>query len=191
MTSPEYFDDLYARAADPWRLATSDYELRKYAATVSAVPGRPGRVFEPGCSIGVLTEQLAGRCDDLLAWDLSAEAVGTARARLVAHPHVRVEVGRVPVTWPQGRLDVVILSELLYYLSDDDRSRTVDLTLSSLAPGGHLLAVHWRHPFSEAPSDGDAVHDGLHADPRWDVVDSLVDPDFRLDLLRPAAGSAP
>lgn len=185
MTSSDYFDDLYAQDADPWRLATTAYELRKYAATVAAVPGRPGRGFEPGCSVGVLTELLAARCDELVAWDLSATAVGTARTRVAAHPHVRVEVGRVPLDWPDGPLDLVVLSELLYYLSPEDRSRTVDLALSSLGAGGHLLAVHWRHPFAQAPTDGDAVHDALGTDDRWDVVDCHVDPGYRLDLLTP------
>lgn len=185
MTSPDYFDELYAKDVDPWRLATTDYELRKYAATVAALPGRVRRGFEPGCSIGVLTELLAPRCEELLAWDLSAGAVRTARTRVAAHVHVRVDVGRVPAQWPQGPLDLVVLSELLYYLSDEERSRTVDLALSSLGTGGHLLAVHWRHPFAEAPTDGDAVHDALQADPRWDPVRSLAEPDYRLDLLTP------
>lgn len=185
MTSPDYFDQLYAKDADPWRLATTEYELRKYRSTVAAVPGRPRRAFEPGCSIGVLTGLLAARCDALVAWDLSAEAVRSARTHLAAHPHVRVDVGRVPADWPDGRLDLVVLSELLYYLSDEERSRTVELARSSLGSGGYLLAVHWRHPFAEAPSDGDAVHDALRADHRWDVVDAHVDPDYRLDLLTP------
>ena len=96
---------------------------------------------------------------------------------------MHVGVGAVPGDWPEGGFDLVVLSELLYYLSDDDRLRTVDLALGSLAPGGHLLAVHWRHPFAEAPTDGDAVHDALAADGRFTVERHEVDPDYRLDLL--------
>ena len=183
MTASGYFEELYAGSDDPWRLATSAYEARKYAATVAAVPGRPGRVFEPGCSVGVLTDLLAGRCEELVAQDLSAAAVRTARARVAHHRHVRLDVGAVPGDWPAGRFDLVVLSELLYYLSDDDRRRTVDLALGALAPGGHVLAVHWRHPFVEAPTDGDAVHDALAADDRFTTVRHEVDPDYRLDLL--------
>ncbi len=183
MTAADYFDGLYAATEDPWRLASSAYEARKYAATVAAVPGRPARVLEPGCSIGVLTDLLAARCDELVAMDLSQAAVRTARERVAHHPHVHVGVGAVPGDWPDGRFDLVVLSELLYYLSHDDRLRTVDLALGSLAPGGHLLAVHWRHPFAEAPTDGDAVHDALAADGRFTVERHEVDPDYRLDLL--------
>lgn len=191
MTSPDYFDDLYARSPDPWRLTSSAYEARKYAATAAAVPDGAGLVHEPGCSVGVLTALLGRRCRRLVAWDLSAVAVASARERVADQPHVDVRVGAVPGWWADGRPDVVVLSELLYYLSDDDRGRTLDLAAQRLAAGGHLLAVHWRHPFAEAPTDGDAVHDALLADDRWSAVDEQVDPDYRLALLRPATGVDP
>ncbi len=61
-TDRQYFVDLYASDPDPWRLATSWYERRKYALTVDALPNeRYRRAFEPGCSIGVLSELLAPR----------------------------------------------------------------------------------------------------------------------------------
>jgi SAM-dependent methyltransferase len=191
VTSPGYFDDLYARSPDPWHLTSSDYEARKYAVTADALPTGTGLVHEPGCSVGVLTAALATRCRRLVAWDLSPVAVAAARERVAGHPHVEVHVGAVPGWWAEGRPDVVVLSELLYYLSDDDRRRTLDAAAGRLAPGGHLLAVHWRHPFAEAPTDGDAVHDALLADPRWRPVDEVVDPDYRLALLRVAPADVP
>ena len=65
-----YFEAIYQADADPWRFATSDYEREKYAATLAALPLQAYRSgFEVGCSIGVLTSQLARRCDRLLAVD--------------------------------------------------------------------------------------------------------------------------
>ena len=59
--TPAYFDQLYAVDDDPWQLATSDYEQAKYARTLAALPrSRYGSALEVGCSIGVLTTQLAG-----------------------------------------------------------------------------------------------------------------------------------
>ena len=58
-----YFTDMYAEASDPWGLAERWYEQRKYAITVAMLPQpRYRHAFEPGCSVGVLTERLAGRC---------------------------------------------------------------------------------------------------------------------------------
>ncbi len=75
-TPPEYFEQLYVRDPDPWRFATSGYERDKYAATLAALPNRRfASGFEVGCSIGVLTRQLAERCDALLAADGSPTAL--------------------------------------------------------------------------------------------------------------------
>ena len=55
-TPPEYFDRMYAESDDPWRFETSEYERRKYAATLAALPrARYENALEIGCSIGVLT----------------------------------------------------------------------------------------------------------------------------------------
>ena len=67
-----YFDRMYAQAADPWQLADRWYEQRKYAITMALLPyPRYRHAFEPGCSVGVLTEKLAGRCDHVTATDIA------------------------------------------------------------------------------------------------------------------------
>lgn len=182
MTEPSYFERLYADSGDPWRLSSSAYEARKYALTMAALP-RPRyvRAFEPGCSIGVLTSLLAARCDELVAWDGAAAAVEQARERtsgsvVIAGQH------RVPTDWPDGNFDLVVLSELLYYLDVGQRRRTLDLAVRSLSAGGHLVAVHWRHAFAEAPSNGDEVHAEVNASPGVMRVVQHVEPDFLLDV---------
>ena len=66
---PEYFRRIYERNADPWQFETSGYEAGKYKETMASLPReRYERGVEIGCSIGVLTEQLAGRCEELLGW---------------------------------------------------------------------------------------------------------------------------
>ena len=59
---PGYFRDCYAASADPWGLAERWYEARKYALSLALLPAeRYSAAFEPGCSIGVLSAQLAAR----------------------------------------------------------------------------------------------------------------------------------
>lgn len=184
MTEPAYFDDLYAHADDPWGLASSQYEARKYALTVAALPRRRyRRVFEPGCAIGVLTSLLASRCDELLAWDVAPRALEQASRRVRA-PHVCFALQRVPGDWPQGSFDMIVVSELLYFLSAPDRAGVRDRALASLEPGGHLVAVHWRHAFAEAVIDGDQAHDELAAASDLRRVVHHVESDFRLDVWR-------
>ena len=64
--APEYFEDVYNANDDPWNFASSEYEAAKYAATLAALPREKyASAFEIGCSIGVLTEKLAARCENL------------------------------------------------------------------------------------------------------------------------------
>lgn len=182
MTGSAYFNDLYARAGDPWGLATSAYEARKYALTLAALPRqRYRRAFEPGCAIGVLTALLADRCDALESWDGAPRALEQARERVRA-PHVRFGLHRVPAEWPDGTFDLVVVSELLYFLGDGDRAELRRRALGSLEPGGDLVAVHWRHGFAEAASDGDHAHAELAATAGLERVVHHVEPDFRLDV---------
>ena len=71
-----YFEEMYRDSDDPWEFGTSPYEQRKYAVTVASLPRiRYRSAYEPGCSIGVLTELLATRCDRLLSSDIIPSAL--------------------------------------------------------------------------------------------------------------------
>lgn len=186
--SAEYFEELYRRDADPWDLATSDYERDKFAQTVAAVGRRRGRALEVGCSIGVLTAALARVCDDLLAVDASEHAVLAARDRVRDLPHVRVERRAVPAEMPGGPFDLIVCSEVLYYWDAEGLAGLWALLRAALAPGGAIVAVHWRGPVRHYPQDGDGVHDLLRAE-RGDLVVgvSAVHARYRLDRFDRAA----
>jgi SAM-dependent methyltransferase len=186
--SAEYFEELYRRDPDPWDLATSDYERAKYAETVAAVGARRRRALEVGCSIGVLTARLAPLCDPLLAVDASAHAVEAARARLQGVAGVRVERRSVPRELPAGPFDLIVCSEVLYYWDPPGLAELWRDLRGALAPGGSLLAVHWRGPVRHYPQGGDAVHAALRADAGDLAVGlSLTRPAFRLDRFDRAA----
>ena len=88
--APEYFEDVYNAEDDPWNFAASEYEASKYAATLAALPGEHYEsAFEIGCSIGVLTAQLAEKCESLLAVDVNDKALRQARRRCESLPNVR------------------------------------------------------------------------------------------------------
>src|ERR1700722_19701349 len=92
----EFFERIYALDADPWNFASDAYELSRYEALIAALSNQHfERAFEPGCSVGVLTERLAPFCGLLLATDLSSNAVAQARARCSSLPNVQIEQGSV------------------------------------------------------------------------------------------------
>jgi len=183
-----YFRDRYVASPDPYGLAERWYEARKYAISVALLPReRYGAAFEPGCSIGVLTTMLALRCDRLLACDVVPEAVAAARARTAGLPGVRVERRTVPGEWPPHPFDLIVLSELLYYFDDADLDEVLRLSIGALRPGGHLLAVHWRHP-APHPRTGDEVHRQLAAHAGLARLAHYRDPDFTAEVYTHAGG---
>jgi LmbE family N-acetylglucosaminyl deacetylase/SAM-dependent methyltransferase len=186
--SAGWFDRFYARTGeDPWGFRDRWYEQRKRALTVACLPRRRfRRVFEPGCSIGMLTQELAARCDELVAADAAEAAVRVARAQVAAWPGVSVEVRRVPADWPAGEFDLVVLSEVGYYCDRGDLQKVIDATVTSLAPDGVVVACHWRRPVPDYPLTGDDVHAALADDPRLGLLARHEEEDFRLEVyVRP------
>jgi SAM-dependent methyltransferase len=180
----DYFERLYAADDDPWSFATSRYELDKYEDTVAALGPRYGRALEIGCSVGVLTQRLAPRCGELLAVDVNERALSAARTRCAALPHVAFAACCVPDGFPEGRFDLVVLSEVAYYWSDADLALARDRIASSLEPGGDLLLVHFLPKVDDYVRDGDAVHRFFLADERFARVHGHRAVRYRLDLLR-------
>jgi SAM-dependent methyltransferase len=186
---PGHFRERYSASSDPYGLAERWYEARKYALTVALLPReRYGTAFEPGCSIGVLTAALASRCDSLLACDAIPDAVASARSRTAGRPGVRVEQRVIPGEWPTQSFDLIVFSEILYYFDDADLDQVLRLGILALRPGGHLLAVHWRHHAPDHPRDGDEVHQLLAGDPRLARLARYRDPDFTAEVYTHSDG---
>ena len=157
---PGYFEDVYRANDDPWAFASSPYEREKYAATLAALPRpRYERAFEIGCSIGVLTAQLATRCGHLLSVDVSETALAQARQRCAGLPQVELRNMQVPNKFPGGEFDLMLLSEVGYYWSPPDLARAADQLLAALPAGGQLLLVHWTPVVPDYPQTGDEVHE--------------------------------
>ena len=156
----EDFEALYASDPDPWAFETSAYEQSKYTATVEALRGhRYKRALEVGCSIGVFTARLAEHCDTLLAVDAAQTAVDHARARLAGSSNVIVERRELPEDFPEGPFELIVCSEVLYYLDPPAFHAMLDAIARELT--GSLLAVHWRHGTNSYPLRGDEVHERL------------------------------
>ncbi|SIS09056.1 SAM-dependent methyltransferase [Williamsia sterculiae] len=181
---PDYFRKMYHDHDDPWGFTDRWYEHRKVALTTALLPrSRYGRGLEIGSSIGVLSAELARRCDGLLCLELEPRAAELAAERVRSFgDRVHIRVTDFFADRPAGPFDLIVLSEVLYYASADQLAATVDWLPVALAAGGAVIAVHWRHPVAEYPLTGDQVHDTLTAG-GLAVAATYQDADLRADVL--------
>jgi SAM-dependent methyltransferase len=181
---PGYFHALYARDHDPWRFATSAYEKRKYRATLDAMTrSHYERGFEVGCSIGVLTRDLATRCTALLAVDAVEQALSAAAKRCNDRPSVAFRRMVVPDELPDDTFDLILLSEVAYYWTISDLNRMADWMRDHLVTGGDLVLVHWRGE-TDYPTSGDAVHEMLLGNSAFGCLTDRIQAKYRLSVLR-------
>ena len=186
-----YFDNMFADNPDPWGFGSRWYEQRKRALTLACLPSqRYGSGYEPGCANGELSAALASRCDRLLVSDGSDRAVALARKRLQSCPHVDVIKAWVPEEWPAQNFELIVLSEFLFYVSVSALEAIAANVLATLAPGGTVLACHWRHPVPHSVMNGDQAHEKLARCLNLPTLCQVLEPDLRLDVWSAAPSVA-
>jgi SAM-dependent methyltransferase len=181
---PAYFDRRYEENPDPWGFAYSDYEHQKYDASIAALPRREYQsAYELGCSIGVFTARLASKCDQLLAVDVSKRAIQQAIRRCCKLKNVRFQTAYLPRDFAKINYDLIVVSEMGYYLNEGDLAYLRSLIESSLKRGGHLLMVHWTPVIGENPLTGDEVHACFLESEGFTHLNGDRKDTYRLDLL--------
>jgi predicted TPR repeat methyltransferase len=162
-TSQAFFESMYRAKSDPWNFASNRYELNRYEAILRALQQRSYRhAFEPGCSIGMLTEQLASICGRIDAIDISPTAVLQAQKRCQSFANVHIGFGALPHHIPAGIFDLVIFSEIGYYFGDSLLKDLMNRILGRMSIGGTLLAAHWLGTSPDHLLTGDRVHEIIH-----------------------------
>jgi cyclopropane fatty-acyl-phospholipid synthase-like methyltransferase len=182
----EYFEALYRTEEDPWEFATSAYEAEKYARTLAVLGAEPiPAALEVGCSIGVLTAQLARRCEHLVATEVSPTALEQARRRCAAHANIDFRLTLSNGEALGGPYDLVLLSEVVYFWDDADLAAFAQRFEHALAPGGQVALVHWLGE-TDFPKSADHAVAEFRAALLGDYTVELSErtADYRLDLWR-------
>ena len=173
------------RAPARWSDDGGPYDQATAAAMLDACgPGPFASALELGGPIGAFTELLAQRCATLTRIDISATAASMARRRLADLANVEVLRGPIPDAIPERKYDLVVASDILYYLPPADFERTLAVVGSRLVADGRLVAVHWPPEESERPFTADEVHARLRDVPWLEPVRAEQNPDFLIDLLK-------
>ncbi len=183
----EHFARLYADDGDPWHVRTSAYELAKREAALAILGSRRHRrALEAGCGEGHLTGALiaSGKAEQAVGIDRDPAIVDRANARGFGE-HARFQVGSLPDDLPDGPFDLLVLSEILYFLREDALDTLAAKLAVRLEKGASLLLVSYRGA-TGTPLSGTDAADYFIARLGAGVTSlaSQEEPGYRLDLLR-------
>lgn len=188
-----YFDQIYSTTDDPWGFETREYEREKYVRTIASLPQeRYRRCLEIGCSVGVLSRLLLGRCDGLFATEINDRALAAARDRNADLPTGAFVKMNFPEEVPPGTFDLVVLSEVAYYWAAPAFRLAQKLILDQLLEaGGTLILVHYTPVETDYPLTGEEVHEAYLAESRGESaplrqVSAYRAEQYRIDVFQRA-----
>lgn len=192
----EFWEQVFM-VEDPWDY-DSAYEQEKYERQLALLPQRPiRRALELAGAEGHFTRQLAPRVEQLLTTDISRTALERNRARHEGLGNVAfqtLDLAGEPIA--PGH-DLIVCSEVLYYLDGFDELRRVAAKIAdALEPGGVFLTAHafvltddrtrtgfdWGHPFG-----AEGIATTFAATPGMAHEASLQTEIYRIDRFRKIA----
>lgn len=186
----DVFENLFQQDPDPWDFESSPYEHKKLQRVLQCLPCSPiAFAVELGCAIGVGTLALTQRCQRILAVDASETALTKARQRCQEYALVSFIKAFLPSAYPvvdAAGCDLVLISEILYFLSQTDIQKLAFQTTTSLKITGHILIVNWTGE-TDTPCTGDeAANCFIQACLAHDWVPDLSErgEGYRIDRLR-------
>lgn len=145
------FETLFATQPDPWKY-TSEYEQTKYEQTLSLIPqSKVNNVLELACAEGHFTVQLAAKVKRLLATDISQIALERTAERCNQFKHIDFKRLDLVADDIPGTFELVICSEVLYYVGSKTDLKNVALKMmNAVEPGGYILMAH-AHVVADEP----------------------------------------
>jgi SAM-dependent methyltransferase len=149
--NPDGFEHLFRNNIDPWSYTTSRFEAFKRTILLHACGCRTyGRGLELGCAIGETTRRLAPRCLRFLAIDSSPTALAEAARRSSGTSGLTFRKCLLPREMPRGPFDLIVVSEIAYYLSGRMLDDLLKRLFDEAAPGARLVFLHHLTRFADA-----------------------------------------
>ena len=153
------FEKKFASDDDPWGTWTSRDEAVKRAAILHALgPGPIGRVLELGAGNGSNSRLLAERALRLDATEATREGTRLVADAIEGWQGARAVRLIVPAPPPQPSYDVIVVAELLYYLSPHVMRVLARQVAKRLRSGGVLVLAHHRITFYDFVQHADGIH---------------------------------
>lgn len=179
-----HFDSLFTQSRDPWRYDNEPYERDRFRRTVAALAGRHyNSALELGCANGALTEQLAPLCDRLLATDASPAALRVARDRVGGLAGVVLEQRSMPQDMPDARFDLIVASDMLYYLGLDGVVALMAAIERSTTPDARIFLASYLGETETVITGEMASEIAIAHLPGWTAIHSERTDRLRIDVM--------
>ncbi len=175
----EELETTYRDSADPWNFRTSPYEQEKFAATRAALSkDRYASAVELGCGNGALAEHIAPCCDSYVGVDGVERAIEAARQ---AVPAARFVNCFLPCPLPPGNHDLIILSEILYFMDEGGIGALAE-QISHVSQGAEIICVTFLGPTGHVLQGEQALEIFQHAiGPQCTFVNVKRTSGYRID----------
>jgi SAM-dependent methyltransferase len=158
------FERKFQANKDPWNYRYSTFERHKRSVLLKACGlNKRGRGLELGCANGEATSELARHCLRFVAVDGSVTALAEAKRRVRRDQKVKFILGVLPEQMPRGPFDLIIVSELAYYLAPHALAKLKTYLLRALGRRGRLVVLNHLKHFDDAAQDGAVAHKRLCA----------------------------
>jgi LmbE family N-acetylglucosaminyl deacetylase/2-polyprenyl-3-methyl-5-hydroxy-6-metoxy-1,4-benzoquinol methylase len=183
----EHFETMFRKSPDPWHYDTEAYEADRFERTVAALGGKMfKRALELGCANGALTSKLISHCDTLVATDVSHAALGAARRRLGDVLAVTFVQGQLPHDVPEGQFDLIVVSDMLYYLGLQGVAKLMEVLEDRADPRCRIVMTNYLGETECALSGEMAAEIALAHLPGWTKVAAERTALLRIDVLERA-----
>jgi LmbE family N-acetylglucosaminyl deacetylase len=179
-----HFDAMFQKSSDPWGYDSVAYEADRFRRTIAALDGKHFEsALELGCANGALTAQLINCCTTLVATDTAQAALDAARKRLSGRNGVDFRLGKLPDDLPEGRYDLIVLSDMLYYLGLQGVVRLMALLQTRAKPVCRIVMTNYLGETDCALSGEMAAEIALAHASGWAIVHASRTEQLRIDVL--------
>lgn len=196
-TREDYWESIFDRV-DPWEYR-NDYETFKYDQTLDLIREIPiATALEIACAEGEFTRRLAAHAGHVLATDIAPTAVARAAEACADLNNCAFQRLDLLTEDPPASYDLIVASEVLYYLEPDALAAFTEKVSRHLNPGGIFLTAHgnllvdepdctgfgWPHHFGAK-----GIGDAFSARPELTLETELWTPIYRIMRFRKASAA--
>lgn len=156
------FEMRFRQDPDPWQTHTRRREkVKRHQLMQAAGFRRWSRALELGAGNGSNTVLLARRSLQLDACEATDSGFALIQEAVASLPNVQVCKHVIPERFPSSFYDLIVISEVLYYLPPGHLRKLSRAISRALVPGGRLVLAHHHRRFADAWLGGATAQENL------------------------------